>query len=149
MSTESGAVSRIVCSRVLLVVDGREVAEVVLADTYLRRARGMLWRRRLPAALLLVPGGSVHGLGMTASLDVALLSPVSGGRLDVVGEHRVHRTALLRPFGLVGSRRGVRSTLEAPAGSFESWGLTPDSVVAFRAGPAGAGRGGGEQGTRP
>ena len=121
---------------VLLVVDGRDVAEVVLADTYLRRARGMLWRKRLPAALLLVPGGSVHGMGMTTSLDVALLSPVSGGRLDVVGEHRVHRTALLRPFGLVGSRRGVRSTLEAPAGSFHRWNLTQASVVAFRVGPA-------------
>lgn len=118
----------------LLVVDGREVADVVVADTYLRRARGMLGRRQLPAALLLVPGGSVHGMGMTVPLDVALLSPVSGGRLDVVGEHRVRRTAVLRPFGLVGSRRGVRSTLEAPAGSFGRWGLTVDSVVAFRAG---------------
>jgi len=114
-----------------LLVDGEEVADAVLADTYLRRARGMLGRRPLPEALLLVPGGSVHGMGMTVPLDVALLSPVDGGD-RVLGPHRVHRTALLRPFGLVPSQRGVRSTLEAPAGRFARWGLTTGSVVGFR-----------------
>lgn len=125
--------SRTVSPGVRLVVDGVEVADVLVADTYGLRARGMLARRPLPEALLLVPGGSVHGVGMTASLDVAMLSPIDGGRTQVLGAHRVVRTALLRPFGLVGPRRGVRSTLEAPAGSFARWGLTTASAVAFRA----------------
>lgn len=109
------------------------MARVEVADTYLRRLRGMLLRRRLPAALLLVPGGSVHGLGMTVALDVALLAPASGqGRRDVVGGHDVVRTAVLHPFGLVPARRGVRSVVEAPVGSFARWGLRAGSRVELR-----------------
>jgi uncharacterized membrane protein (UPF0127 family) len=117
------------------VVDGTQVAEVELADTYLRRLRGMLWRQELPAGLLLLPGGSVHGVGMTRSLDVALLVPAdesSRGSRDAIGTHRVVRTALLRPLGLVTSARGVRSVLEAPVGSFAGWGLATGSTVEFQ-----------------
>lgn len=99
---------------------------VEMADTYWRRLRGMLGRRRLPDALLLVPGNSVHGMGMLAALDVAQLEPASE---QGDGAWRVRRTAVLRPMGLVGSRRGVRAVLEAPAGSFERWGLGPGDLV--------------------
>ena len=112
-----------------LVVDGVDVAEIELADTSLRRLRGMLWRRQLPAGLLLLPGGSVHGVGMTRSLDVALLLPTGQSPRRAVGSHRVERTAVLRPFGLVTSARGIRSVLEAPAGSFAAWGLASGSTV--------------------
>lgn len=132
MSRPVSEPSRSVPAGLVLLVDGREVAEVELAATYLRRLRGMLGRRRLPEALLLVPGGSVHGMGMTVSLDVAQLVPATGRRRQVVGEHTVARTGLLRPFGLLGSARGVRSTLEAPAGSFARWGLEPGVTVSFR-----------------
>lgn len=118
-----------------LVVAGRPVAEVVLADTPWRRFRGMLARRRLPAGMIFVPGGSVHGLGMTTSLDVALLAPVpvpaARRPVSVLGEHRVVRTARLRPFGIVASAPGVRTVLEAPAGSFARWGLHAGAVVAL------------------
>ena len=120
------------------LVDGAEVAEIELADTYLRRLRGMLWRRSLPAGLLLLPGGSVHGVGMTRSLDVALLVPDGEGRRRALGSHRVARTALLRPFGLVTSARGVRSVLEAPVGSFASWGLAAGSAVEIVSGRSAA-----------
>lgn len=106
---------------------------VELADTYLRRLRGMLGRRALPEALLLRPGNSVHGMGMLASLDVAQLVP----QPDVDGDpaYRVEHVAVLRPMGLVGGRRGVRAVLEAPTGSFRRWGLGVGDVV--RLGPAG------------
>lgn len=103
-----------------LVVDGRDVAPLVLADTWARRARGMLWRRRLPESMWFVGESSVHGVGMTTSLDVA--------QLDDAG--RVVRTHVLRPFALVAPRRGVVDVLEAPAGSFARWGLQEGSVLA-------------------
>ena len=102
-----------------LGVDGREVAPVVVADTYLTRLRGMLGRRPLPPALLLRPAGSVHGMGMREPLDVAGLD-ADGAVLDV---------GVLRPFGLTPSVRGVTQVLEAPVGSFARWGLVVGSVV--------------------
>lgn len=119
------------------MVDGRAVAPVELAGSYLRRLRGMLLRRELPPALLLYPGAGVHGIGMSRSLDVAQLAPLDGvGRCRSIEQpHVVRHVARLRPFGMVGSRRGVCSVLEAPAGSFDGWALRPDSVVGLEPRP--------------
>jgi uncharacterized membrane protein (UPF0127 family) len=107
--------------QVRLVVDGRPVADVVVADTVLSRARGLLFRRVLPEALLLRPCTSVHGAWMRVPLDVALLSA------DLLVLH----AQVLRPWGMTLPRRGVTQVLEAPAGSFERWGLRTDSRVAL------------------
>ena len=131
MGTRNGA------SHVLLV-DGREVGEVVVADTYLRRLRGMLLRRRLPESLLLVPGGSVHGMGMTVSLDVAVLVPGPAGG-SVTDGLVVARIARLRPFLLVTAVRGTRAVLETPVGGLARWGVEVGSVVQVREVPAARG----------
>lgn len=102
-----------------LVVDGREVGPLLLANTARTRLRGMLGRRPLPPALLLRPANSVHGLGMLATLEVALLDT----------DLRVRHVLRLRPFGLTRPRRGVTSVLEAPVGSFREWGLTVGSQL--------------------
>lgn len=107
-------------SKARLIVDGRDVADVVVADTWARRARGMLARRPLPASMWFVGESAVHGVGMTRSLDVALLD--DGGR--------VIATTVLRPFGATRPRRGVVDVLEAPRGSFAAWGLTVGSTLA-------------------
>ena len=110
----------------VLLVDGREVAPVLLADTVRTRLRGMLFRRPLPPALLLEPAGSVHGMGMLATLEVALLDD----------DRQVLATLRLRPCGLSRPRRGVRSVLEAPVGSFARWGLVVGSRLTLRPGQA-------------
>lgn len=112
-------------------VPGIEVPGIEVADSYLTRLRGMLFRSELPAGLLFVPGGSVHGVGMTRRLDVAMLVPVDEASDRVAGPFRVAKVAVLAPFGLVGSRRGVRCVLEAAVGSFARWGLVEGSVVSF------------------
>ena len=104
-----------------LLVDGRTVADVVVADTALPRARGMLFRRVLPEALLLRPCSSVHGAWMRVPLDVAFLT----------AELRVVHAQVLRPWAMTMPRRGVTQVLEAPAGSFERWGLRAGSHVAL------------------
>lgn len=109
------------------------VPGVVLADTYWRRLRGMLVRRVLPPGLLLVPGGSVHGMGMTRPLEVAVLGPAHDGAERVRGPHRVLRTGVLRPMGLMGSAPGAWAVLEAPVGSFERWALAVGEVLSFDA----------------
>ena len=102
-----------------LVVDGREVAPLLIAATPWDRARGMLLRRPLPPAMLLTPCASVHGVLMTCSLDVAFLS----------ADGRVLETAVLRPWGLLWPVRRARAVLEAPMGSFTSWGVERAAVV--------------------
>jgi len=102
-----------------LVVDGTDVAPVIVADTYFRRLRGMLGRRPLPPALILIPCSSVHGMGMFQSLDVA--------HLDTDGT--VLRTTVLRPALATRSVRGAKQVLEAPVGSFAEWGLAQGSRV--------------------
>lgn len=114
---------------------GAPVPGIEVADTYGTRLRGMLARRELPTGLLFVPGGSVHGVGMTVRLDVAMLAPLDEASDRTAGPFRVVKVAVLAPFGLVGSRRGVRSVLEAPVGSFARWGLVEGSVVAFEPQP--------------
>jgi len=96
-----------------LVIDGRVRAPLQLANTYWARLRGLLGTRSCPGALLISPCRSVHGLGMSYSLDVAQLD---------AGLTVLH-TARLRPFGVVPSRRGVRYVLEAEQGAFAHWGL--------------------------
>lgn len=102
-----------------LFVDGRDTAPLLVADTWARRARGMLARHPLPEAMWFVGETGVHGVGMTRSLDVALLD----------GTGRVLATTVLRPWGVTRPRRGVVDVLEAPRGRFAAWGLTVGSTL--------------------
>jgi uncharacterized membrane protein (UPF0127 family) len=111
-----------------LWADGRDIAPLRTADAYLSRARGLLFTRGIEGALLISPGNSVHGLGMTYSLDVALLDS------DLVVVH----TLPLRPFGVTRPRGGVKHVLEAERGALARWGLTPGTRLEIRDAPAGS-----------
>ncbi len=102
-----------------LWIDGVDAGPVLVADTFWGRLRGMLGRRVLPPALLLRPSNSVHGMGMLAPLDVAVLDD------DGV----VLAVQVLRPFGFTRTVPGGRQVLEAPTGSFTAWSLAPGTRV--------------------
>ncbi len=102
-----------------LRVDDRAIGPCLVADTFLTRLRGMLGRSPLPPALLLRPSGSVHGIGMRATLDVATLD----------ADGLVLAVDVLHPFGVTRPVRGARQVLEAPEGSFARWGVVPGSRV--------------------
>jgi uncharacterized protein len=108
-----------------LSIDGRDVSAVVVASSYLGRLRGLLGTSSDALPLLLSPANSVHGWGMRYPLDVAQLSgaPPSGLFAE--------RVVTLRPWGFVGPRRRVGHVLEAPRGTFATWGLEPGSRVAL------------------
>ena len=108
-----------------LLIDGHDVAPLLVADSWPARLRGLLGTTAggppyARGALLLSPGNSVHGWGMRYTLDVAQLD----AGLVVV------RTAVLRRGGLLASRPGVRHVLEAERGAFDAWGLRTGSRVA-------------------
>jgi len=108
-------------------MNGTDVAIAEIADTWRTRLRGLLGRRELPEALVLRPSSSVHGIGMRVPLDVALLDR----------DGRVLRTLVLRPWGMTMPRPGAAAVLEAPAGSFERWGLRAGARVELVEGTAG------------
>jgi uncharacterized membrane protein (UPF0127 family) len=102
-----------------LLVDGRAVAPLELADTYGRRRHGLLKRDGVDGAFWLMPCRHVHTVGMRFAIDVALVDK------DGVVLH----TQTMRPGRLSAVRLRCRSVIEAEAGAFEPWGLRPGSVV--------------------
>lgn len=75
--------------------------------------RGLLKRSMPVGGLLLTPAKSVHTLGMRLPIDVAHLS----------GDGRVLTAVTMMPNRLGRVVWRARHVLEAPAGSFVSWGV--------------------------
>lgn len=111
-----------------LFVDGSDAGPVRLATSYFSRLRGLLGSRPGAIPLLLSPANSVHGAGMTYTLDVA--------SLDDSG--RVVHVSRLRPFGLTRPRRGVTRVLEATSGSFGALGIVEGATITWSPEPVGS-----------
>lgn len=105
-----------------LVLDGRVLASLELADTPARRLRGWHGRQHPDSALLLTSCRSVHTLGMPEPIDVAMC----GSGLQVV------RVATMVPNRVCLPRRRVRCVIEAPAGAMARWDVRPGSVLEVR-----------------
>ncbi|WP_050670786.1 DUF192 domain-containing protein [Luteipulveratus halotolerans] len=98
-----------------LLVNGRDVAPLVVADDRKSRRRGLLGSTELIGALWITKCPSVHMIGMKYAIDVA--------SLDKSG--RVLAVKTLRPgWGMTLPRLRVSATLEAPAGALVEWGVT-------------------------
>lgn len=108
-----------------LLVDGRDVAAVEVADTPRSRTRGLLGRDGLDGALLLRPASSVHTLRMRFPIDVAFL--------DASGT--VRRVVTMVPGRLGRPTWHARAVVEAEAGRFAEWGLDVGSRVEAAAVP--------------
>ena len=108
-----------------LCTDGRPVvAQVAAADTFWRRAVGLLGRRALPPeqGLWLAPCAAVHTLGMRFALDLIFLDR----RLQVV---RVVRNVPAQR--VVRGGRGAHSVLEIAAGWLSAERLKPGDILTW------------------
>lgn len=103
-----------------LLVDGRDVAQLEVADTAWTRMRGLLGRDGIDGALWLEPANGIHTLGMRFAIDVA----VCGRDGRVLRLHTVVPHRLTRPV------RAGRITVEAAAGALTDWGVTEGAVLA-------------------
>ena len=106
-----------------LLREGEVLASLEVADTRSARRRGLLGRDGLEGALLLRPARSVHTFGMRFPLDVAWCD----ADLTVLRVARLPRRRLTRPV------LRARAVIEAEAGSFERWGLSPGDRLELRA----------------
>lgn len=101
-----------------LRVGDRSIA-LEIADSPRARARGLLGRDGLVGAIQLTPARAVHTFGMRFAIDVA----------HVDASARVLSTTTMAPNRLGRPRLRARSIIEAEAGAFAAWGLTPGVTV--------------------
>lgn len=103
-----------------LLVDGRAVAPLAVADTPRERRRGLLGTRGIDGALWITRCPSVHMVGMRYPIDVAVVD----------GWGRVLLVATLRPWtGMTRPRWRASATVEAAAGSMATWGVGTGSLL--------------------
>jgi len=96
-----------------LVLDGRVLATLEVAETRRARGRGLLGRDGIEGALLLRPARSVHTVGMRFPIDVAHLD----------GDLTVLRTATMVPNRVGRVVWRSRGVLECEAGTLDRWGV--------------------------
>lgn len=94
---------------------------IALADGYLARLRGLMFRRRLAPGegLLIRPCSSIHMMFMDFAIDAVFLA--EDGRVLKVARG-------LRPWFGIASARGAREVLELPAGAAD--GIQPGDRLA-------------------
>jgi uncharacterized protein len=108
---------------------GRCIARHVhLACSFQARCLGLLSRGAMPKeeGLLLVPGGSVHTLGMRFPIDVVFLNRQM--RILGLAEH-------VRPWRIRVAPRGTRRVLELAAGQIAAHRLKEGIYLIVDAGP--------------
>ncbi len=105
-----------------LILDGRVLASIEIAETRGGRRRGLLGRDGCDGALLLRPARSVHTVGMRFPIDVAHLDAGDTVvRTTTMARHRVGRPVL-----------AAKAVIEAPAGSFARWDLAVGDTIEVR-----------------
>lgn len=113
----------------LRTVDGRCIAhQVQMACSLRARCVGLLRHTEIPehGGLLLVPGGSIHTLGMRFAIDVVFLSR----QMRVLGV--VERVP---PWRVVIAPRGTARVLELAAGRIAATRLTTGTYLTVDAAP--------------
>ena len=99
------------------------LASLEVAGSFGSRLRGLLGRDGLDGAYLIKPAMSVHTLGMRFGIDVAYCD----------GQLRVLDTVTMRPHRVGLVRLRARCVIEAEAGAFARWRLTPGDRLEVRA----------------
>ncbi len=102
--------------------EGEVLAAAERADSFLERARGLIWRGSYDGAMLLPRTRSIHSFGVRFPIDVAFLDR----------EDRVIAMVRLRRWRVTLPRMRAAQALEARAGSFERWGLGLGDQLEFR-----------------
>ena len=105
-----------------LILDGRVLATLEIAQSRRDRRRGLLGRDGIDGALLLSPAKSVHTFGMRFPIDVA--------HLDADGV--VLRVTTMRPTRIGSFVFRSRSVIETEAGAFARWGVSEGDRLEIR-----------------
>lgn len=105
-----------------LVSDGRVLASADVAKTARARRRGLIGRKTVTSAMVLVNCRWIHTIGIKCALDVAYLD----------ADSKVIKIQRLSPMRVSLPVTKSTTIVEASAGSFERWGLHLGDVVEVR-----------------
>ena len=106
--------------RASLVVDGNLLDVVVeVASDRVSKRRGLLGRDQVVGAMWFPGVRSVHTVKMRCAIDVA--------HVDLAG--RVASVTTMQPNRVGAWRRNCAGVLEAAAGAFAEWGITPGTTL--------------------
>lgn len=105
-----------------LMVGDRVVASLEIASSRRERRKGLSGREGIEGALLLERTRSVHSFGMRFPIDVAHCD----------ADMRVLRVTTMRANRVGCVVLGARAVIEAEAGSFRRWGVTPGAELEVR-----------------
>jgi uncharacterized membrane protein (UPF0127 family) len=112
-------------ARLVIADSARMLASVRIARSFCARFVGLLGRRSLvdTEGLLLVPGGSIHTLGMRFAIDVIFFD----AQMTVL---RV--AANVRPWRFAWAPRRTRYVLELPAHAAATCGVRAGQAIEFQ-----------------
>lgn len=105
-----------------LVADSRVLASLEVAAARRDRRRGLLGRDSFDGALLLERARWIHTMGMRFPIDVAHCD----------AEMQVLQVTTMAPNRVGMPVWRARSVIEAAAGSFDRWGVTPGLQLEIR-----------------
>ena len=105
-----------------LLRDGSVLASAEVAETFARRARGLIGASSFEGAIVFPHTRAVHTFGVRFPIDVAFCDR----------DLRVIATVTMRPGRLSRPRRGGRTVIEAEAGAFGRWGLAAGDQLELR-----------------
>jgi len=105
-----------------LVSDGRVLASADVALTPKARRQGVIGKRRLDGAMVIIGCKWIHSVGVKVALDVAYLDSANA----VIKMQRVKPMRIALPVAR------SRIVVEAAAGSFARWGLKLGDIIEVR-----------------
>ena len=114
--------------RVGLEANGRDAGlSLAVADGPLKRARGLLGQREVPAGegVILLPCDSIHCLGMSCTIDVVYVHVDDWPGLSGV----VILCETVRPWKIGTNPAGTSMVIELARGAGEAAGLAPGTRV--------------------
>jgi uncharacterized membrane protein (UPF0127 family) len=89
------------------------LASLEIAEGTIARGKGLLGRKSIDGAMVLLKTNGIHSIGLRFDIDVAWLDK----------DHVVLSVKTLRKMRIALPQRHTRAMLEAEAGAFERWGL--------------------------
>lgn len=106
-----------------LVINRHEIIDMDVADTFLSRMKGLMFKKEIKRGLWITPCNSIHTFFMRTKIDVLYL--------DAKGKI-IKMTPSIKPWRIGPVVWKAKSVLELPAGTIQKMDIQLNHVVYFK-----------------